>query len=152
MIDLDRGQLEAPELYESLLQPALLVGIPSINWMELSHGNQEGDMRFYTKTAVRLPQHQHFYLDSESDHPHLEELTDENKNALLIEDALHQKIIKIPGVWRENSFFSFSGTFFVVEHRYCQGVHYENVPRYNGWNPVNKIPGINVILNTHGDD
>jgi hypothetical protein len=145
MIDLDRGQLDSPEDYESILQPALLVVGPDIDWQELNHGNQSGTSIFGTKTVVRLPQHTAFMLGSEAQHQHLEALSSENLNELLIEDAIHQEIIKIPGVVRIRTREYPVDTFWVVEHTYEHTLGYENIPRYQTKTLTN-APGITVIL------
>jgi hypothetical protein len=142
-LDLDRGQLDNPSNYESILQPALLVGIPSIAWSELAHGHQSGDMRFYTKTVVRMPQNYAYY----SEDANFEALSEENQNELLIEDAIHQLIAKIPGVVRTSTSYSYVDTFFIVEHTYELTVKYDNTPKYRHHSFTQSgTPGITVIL------
>ncbi len=143
MIDFDRGQLEAPEKYESLLQPALLVGIPEVDWRNIAHNHQDGDGTFYTKTVVRLPHNNAFYTTPEfSD---FDDLTEDNLNELLIEDAIHQEVVKLNSVMRVRTQEYISGTFFVTEHTYSYAERYTLKPRYKP--PTTAItPGINIIL------
>ena len=96
-----------------------------------------------------MPQHTAFYINAEYENEHLEQLTSENLNALLIEDAIHQNLIKISGVERISTkeySRSLSGAeVWVVEHTYEQSVHYENIPRYIR-KTTETNPGINIIL------
>lgn len=143
MIDFDRGQLDTPEKFESILQPAVLVGIPVIDWKNIAHNHQDGEGTFYTKTVVRLPHNNAFYTTPEfSD---FDDLTEDNLNELLIEDAIHQQIIKLNSVIRVRTQEYISGTFFVTEHTYNYAERYTLQPRYKP--PTTAItPGINIIL------
>lgn len=149
MIDLDREQLENISEHESLLYPCLLVSMPLVDWDELAHGNQKGQLTFDTKTIIQLPQHSAFYLNSEIEHEHLETLTSENLNALLIEDAIHQQIIKIDSVTRESTkeypIVVDGSTLWVVEHSYTKQAYYYNTPRYQTKTTPTGV-GINVII------
>jgi hypothetical protein len=143
MIDFDRGQLNKPEDYESVLQPAVLVGIPVIDWKDIARSHQDGDGTFYTKTVVRLPQNNAYYTSPEF--LQFDDLTEENLNELLIEDAIHQEIIKLDSVVRVRTQQYPFRTFFVTEHTYTYSLRYSLEPRYRPHLPANK-PGINVIL------
>jgi hypothetical protein len=149
LIDFDRDQLDTPEDFESLLFPCVLVSVPSIDWDELPHGNQTGDCVFATKTVVKMPQNTAFYLGSEYKNEHLEPLNSENLNALLIEDAVHQEIIKISSVTRTSTkeyAINLAGShLWVVEHTYSLAAYYENTPRYQRKTTATN-PGINIIL------
>lgn len=143
MIDFDRGQMNNPQRFESIIQPAVLVGIPRINWEEKSKGQQDGDMLFYTKTIVRLPQHQQFYTKAEYEHSIV--LDQESMTMIEIEDEIHQKISNIPGVFRTATSFDFIDTFFQVQHTYTLPVEYTLINRYQDFLPSNN-PGIHLIL------
>ena len=143
MIDFDRGQLDTPEKFESVLQPAILVGIPVIDWRNIAHNHQDGDGTFYTKTIVRLPHNNAFYTSPEFSQ--FDGLTEENLNELLIEDAIHQEIVKLNSVFRVRTQEYVSGTFFVTEHTYSYTTRYTLQPRYQPHAPGYN-PGINVIL------
>lgn len=148
MLDLDRGQLEQPEAFESLLFPAVLVGIPNISWTEKIHGNQDGDVLFTVKTCVLLPHNVAFYNQQSPDTYEL--LQDENASILLLEDAVHQQVTKHAPPFRVSSRYYYvnlnGSTVWVTEHTYAQHTYYSNVPRYSRkTTPTN--PGISVILN-----
>jgi len=137
LIDFDRGQLQKPERYESILQPAVLLGIPNINWRELAKRNQEGDMTFVTKTIVRLPHDTFLYNDLPIEqNAALDANIAENVNELMLEDAVHQQITTLEGVCRTRSAFYFVNTFFVAEHTYGGYVYYEAQERYTR-RPIN---------------
>lgn len=141
-VDIDRGQLEDPEAYESIIQPAVLVGIPKIAWSERTHQHQDGDMNFYTKTIIQLPNHTHLF-------PATQEIPTEfwqqNQNILYIEDAVHQAVTELDGIVRMASSYYNERTFFVIEHVYNVSVYYDRTPRYHKHLPAN-VPNITANL------
>lgn len=132
MIDFDRGQLQNPERFESIIQPAVLLGIPNINWKELPRRSQEGDITFFTKTIVRLPHDTYLYNELPIEqNTVLDNNIAENINELMLEDAVHQQICTLEGVCRVRSSYYFVKTFFVVEHTYTSYAYYEARKRYH---------------------
>lgn len=143
MIDFDRGQLDHPHLYESILQPAVLVGLLPVSWQNLQHNHQQGQATFYTKTIVRLPQNHAYYADPQFQD--FDTLGQDNITELLIEDIIHQAIIQLPTAIRTRTLQYVVHTFFVTEHHYDIALHYTLPPHYQPHKPASQ--GINVILN-----
>lgn len=153
LIDLDRGQLEEPTAFESLVFPCLLVSAPIIDWSELTQGDQTGDLSFITKTIVQLPNNIAFYSAANPDGYGI--LQAENEAVLEIEDDIHQAIIAGISCYRsktrEYPMILEGSPVWVTEHTYEQGVQYHNTPKYTRKTTPTGT-GIQVILDRHGYD
>lgn len=57
--DLDKGQLDNPEAFNSLLLPALLIGFSDIDWETYGQNHQTGYGTVTLKLIVRLPAETH---------------------------------------------------------------------------------------------
>lgn len=137
-IDLDKGQLEAPEQFESILQPGILINLPDIQYQQLTAGKQYADMNFSLKTVVRLPNHTHIYAGASV-------LKPDNLAELLIEDAVHQAIVKLPGCVRTATKSYPVLTWYVVEHFYQVPGNYTPEPRYQP-HILGQLPNISTLL------
>lgn len=54
-IDRDKGQLDNPEAFHSLLVPALLLDMGEVSWEGVSRGSQRGLLTLTVKLVFRLP-------------------------------------------------------------------------------------------------
>jgi hypothetical protein len=82
--DLDRGQLQHPEHFESLVLPCVLICLKDgIAWQSLTQGHQFGEADLSLKIVVRLPEPIYF-----------NERYNKNNDVLKIEDDVHQLIYK----------------------------------------------------------
>jgi hypothetical protein len=66
--DIDKGQLDDLQSYNSLVRPAILVGLADIDWSQLGQGYQQGTGLITVKTIIGLPSQTHladpFLMDS----------------------------------------------------------------------------------------
>lgn len=111
-IDLDRGQLEDPESFESLIIPAILVNMPQIEWQTLGQRNQIGDTTFTLKVVISLPEPTYNINN-----------VNINLEAITIEDRIH-KAITAAGIMRTGTRSYPVSTYFVIEHRYMTTTDY----------------------------
>ncbi|GAB3734983.1 hypothetical protein [Spirosoma lituiforme] len=108
-IDLDKDQLDNPELYNSIITPGILIGHSELEWSQLAGRNQLGNGTVTVKLVVRLPGQTH--------------LTDpfivENLKSLDLSDLVNQAVLSVPGVLsRVRSLDYPSGTYYVFEQTY----------------------------------
>ncbi|WP_080058307.1 hypothetical protein [Spirosoma aerolatum] len=108
-IDIDKGQLDKPEQYNSIIVPGVLIGQVDVPWEQLAGNNQVGDGLFTVKTIFRLPAQT--------------SLTDptfsKNLSALQLADEVGDAILGVPGVTRRTRTRQYAvDTFYVVEETY----------------------------------
>ncbi|MFC0182531.1 hypothetical protein SAMN04515674_101489 [Pseudarcicella hirudinis] len=112
--DLDKGQLEDPDKYESILQVSVLLGGLDIDFQGSHVGNaQTGAGSFTLKTIFRLPETT--YITSKVDD--LQRLAD-NFAALWVAKEVHKAVCKLPTVARHGYREYSVNTFYVVEQTY----------------------------------
>ncbi len=141
-VDLDKGQLENPGLYDSLLSPSVLINFEAgIEWKELARSNQSGEALVTLKIVITLPQSTHIKPST------INQSQQSLKDALSIEDIVHNKIIR-NGVNRTFTKSYQSGTFYVTEHTYAIMYGYEPNPKYHlEPKPETTISGV-ITVNT----
>lgn len=137
--DLDRGQLEYPEHFESLILPAVLINLSEgIGWQSLTQGKQIGEVDVSLKIVVRLPEP--IYYNSRISN---------NNEALQIENVVHQTVYNKMR-WQRVGTKSYpaSKTYFVVEHFYKASLDYTPNPPLR--KPLSDFQtDINIQLKTH---
>lgn len=139
-IDLDKGQLENPSAFESLLSPAVLIGFENgIEWQELARSKQTGIALVSIKIVVTLPQSTHIKPNTTDLNPN--DLT----STLGIEDIVHNKFILNKGATRTFTKSYYSGSFYVTEHTYSIAYGYEPTPHYSTKHLTTK-PSINAQI------
>lgn len=103
-IDLDKGQLDDPEAFESIQTPGILIGHSDITWS----GNQ-GDGTVTVKLVLRLPTRTHI----------TDPLLDESLSELALAGDVDSAVTDVPGVLISIKTSDYpSGTFYVVEQTY----------------------------------
>lgn len=115
-IDLDRGQLEYPEHFESLVLPCVLINISDgVSWQGLTNGGQIGEVDVSLKTVIRLPEP--IYHNARFNN---------NNDALSIENDVH-KAAHVKLRWQRvgTKAYPASKTYFVVEHFYKTSLDYK---------------------------
>lgn len=58
-IDRDKGQLEKPESFHSIIVPGVLIDFDTVSWNGQTRGNQEGEGSVTIKLIFRLPKATH---------------------------------------------------------------------------------------------
>lgn len=112
-IDLDKGQLEDPESFESLIVPAVLINLQKgIDWKQLGQRNEIGDATFSIKIVMMLSEPT-FNIQG----------VNINLTKLVLEDKIHT-IISNQKIMRNGTRAYSVGTYYVVEHRYVMSVDY----------------------------
>ncbi|GAB2586484.1 hypothetical protein [Spirosoma areae] len=107
--DLDKGQLDNPELFNSILTPGILIGHSEIEWSQLAGRNQLGNGSVTVKLILRLPAQTHL----------TDPLITKNLKELDLGDPVNDAVLSVPGVLsRVKSHDYPSGTFYVVEQTY----------------------------------
>lgn len=118
-IDLDKGQLDDPDAFNSLTLPALLIGQTDLDWSQLANRSRLGVGIVTTKTVVRLPAHT--FLSHPAAAAHL--LT------LDVAERVEAVLLEQPGVTTcTNTKEYASGPYYVVEQTYA--VSYKTGPTY----------------------
>lgn len=114
-VDLDRGQLEDPEAFESIIVPAVLVNFQrGIEWKKLGQRTELGETTFSLKVVMML------------DEPTFNiEGININLEKLITEDKVHAIVSQQKGVMRTGTRAYAVRTYYVVEHRYIVTVDYE---------------------------
>lgn len=107
-IDRDKGQLEKPENFHSIIVPGVLVDFDTVNWKGQTRSNQEGEGQVTLKLVFRLPVSSHETADW-NDHPEFEFLSDR-----LYEVASTHTCIGS----RRTSRDYFTGAFYVYEQTF----------------------------------
>ena len=109
-IDLDKGQLDDPEAFNSLINKSVLIGQSEIEWSQLAGGYQQGEGFITVKTIFTLPTQTH--------------LTDpliakEVVKMFATADQVSAAVLCTPGVLtRTNSKDYPVLTFYVIEQTY----------------------------------
>lgn len=118
-IDRDKGQLDNPEAFHSLLVPALLLGFGPVEWEGLSRGRQLGQLSLTVSLVTRLPPATH--------HPRP---LGEYDHAADLAAALHQALATCIVVKdRRASRDYFTPEFYVMETTYDMTVGHALPPR-----------------------
>ena len=108
-IDLDKGQLEDPEIFNSIVVPGVLVGNADIEWSQLAGGYQQGQGMVTIKTIIRLPAQTHL----------TDPLAFKNLKDLALADDVRAAVLSIPGVLSRASTKEYSVlTYYVVEETF----------------------------------
>jgi len=135
-IDLDKGQLDDPTKFHSLITPSVLIGCSDIEWLPLSRGLYQGQGTITVKTIFNLG------VPTNMLDPNLIK----GLEILELADQVNQATLSVPGIKSlANSKDYPVLTFFVVENTYnClfksgPGISYKTVNVK--FNPV--------IYNTH---
>lgn len=103
-IDLDKGQLDDPQSFESIMTPGILIGHSDITWS----GNQ-GEGSVTVKLILRLPSRTHIS----------DPLIDESLSDLSLAGDVDSAVTDVPGVLSSEKYSDYpSGTFYVVEQTY----------------------------------
>ena len=137
-IDRDKGQLESPEDFHSILIPGLLIAISEIQWAGQTRGAQLGEGHATTKLVFRLPAATHEV--QETAHGPL----DEYDEFASLSEALHEQMSVLPCIGdRTKTHDYFTGEFYVVEQTYELKVYYTK-PILTTQKPV---PTIQATLN-----
>ena len=88
-IDLDKGQLDEPERFESLIVPAVLIGQSEIEWADLTSRFQQGTGMITVKTCFVLPAHTQLTA------PHL---TKQIEKMYDTADQVREAVLTTPGI------------------------------------------------------
>ena len=88
-VDLDKGQLDRPEDFDTLI-PCVLVSAPETNWEDLRGGNQDGEGSIVVRWLFHLPTRTH------PDDP----LLSQSAEALKYADTIHEVVMRQPDVLR----------------------------------------------------
>ncbi|MGA0556546.1 hypothetical protein ACO2Q8_07845 [Larkinella sp. VNQ87] len=109
-LDWEKGQLDEPERFNSIVTPGVLVDPSAIEWEELGKSHQLGFGPLTVKLVTMLPA-QTYALDP---------TVSENAKAQEMADKLHGTLIKTPGIIRRtgNARPYWVSTFFVIEQTY----------------------------------
>ncbi len=127
--DLDKGQLQNPEAFNTIILPGVLIGQADIEWSQLAGGHQQGQGTITVKTILRLPAQTHL----------TDPLLQDNLLAMTLADQVNTATLATPGILsRTNSKDYPVGTYHVVEQTYI-GV-FKDGPTYK------KIP-VNIQIN-----
>ncbi|MGX7686802.1 hypothetical protein ACWA1C_06520 [Flectobacillus roseus] len=114
-VDLDRGQLEDPESFESIIVPAVLVNFQrGIEWKKLGQRTELGETTFSLKVVMMLDEPT-FNVDQ----------ININLEKLITEDKVHAIVSQQKGIMRTGTRAYPVRTYYVVEHRYIVTVDYE---------------------------
>ncbi|MEZ0611945.1 hypothetical protein ACAW74_25760 [Fibrella sp. WM1] len=133
-VDLDKGQLDNPDKFNSLIPPALLIGQTDLTWSQLAGRNQLGKGTVTTKTVLTLPTATHI------SHP----TAQDNLAKLTIADRVRATILSVPGVMSRLTTREYSsGSFFVVEETF--EVAFKSGPSYNY---VSLTPHVTAFMST----
>ena len=108
-LDIDKGQLENPEAFNSLIVPAVLIGQAEIEWTDLLTHNQQGVGNIVISTVFRLPGQTHL----------LDPLLAQHLKTLELADDVDRVARQFRGVVsRTRSRDYVAGPFFVTEQTY----------------------------------
>lgn len=124
-IDRDKGQLENPEAFHSIVLPGLLLGFGPVEWEGLSMGSQQGQLTLTVSLVLRLPVA-----------THQKQLLTEYDEAAQLTTKVHQALPAFISVWeRRSSRDYFTQNFYVVEQTYDFRVEYckpiQTIPKPN---------------------
>jgi hypothetical protein len=115
-IDRDKGQLDNPENFHSVLTPGLLLGFDDVEWEPGTRGNQTGYATMTASLVFRLPAST--YLGNWEQHPEYEQLT----------QALYLALLDCPGVGdRRASSDAFTDAFYTATQSFDLTI-YQAVP------------------------
>lgn len=118
--DVDKGQLDKPDQFNSLLLPALLIGFSEIDWQTFGQGNQLGEGTVTVKLILRLPAQTH----------DLDPLFQTNLDELELAAQVNTVMPTLRGIRPRTGSHAYQvDTFYVVEQTYpvC---HVPDPPRY----------------------
>ncbi len=118
-IDRDKGQLDDPEAFNSLIVPALLLDPGEVTWEGLSRGNQKGMLPLTVKLVFRMPTATHRI------HP-LSEYDDMADLADKVHQALGSSIMVKD---RRSTRDYFTSEFYVLEQTYDMVIGYTIPPK-----------------------
>lgn len=133
--DLDKGQLDDPTAFNSLILPAVLIGQADIVWKQLGAKTLLGEGTITLKTVLRLPAQTHL----------LDPMLADNLTALSLADQVSQTAVSLPGITGLINTKDYPiGTFYVIEHTFqClfkDGPSYSTVIVNTQINPQLNIP------------
>ncbi|WP_080058966.1 hypothetical protein [Spirosoma aerolatum] len=118
--DLDKGQLDDPERYNSIITPGILIGNSEITWSQGSSRAQIGDGTVTVKLVLRLPAQTHL----------TEPLLFENLKALELGDSIDDAVQNVPGVLSRTKYRDYPvDSFYVVEQTFL--VQYKKERTYS---------------------
>ncbi|RIV21371.1 hypothetical protein DYU11_18365 [Fibrisoma montanum] len=107
--DLDKGQVENPENFNSLIVPAVLIGTSEVDWKNLRGLSQEGDGKITVKLVLRLSHQTHL----------TDPLLLANLKDIELANEINLAVSQVPGVvGRRHSNDYPAGMFYVVEQIY----------------------------------
>ena len=108
-IDLDKGQLEDPERFNSIGVPGVLIGQSEIDWQQLGAGQQQGTGTLTVKVVLRLPTQTHL----------TDPLLQDSLKELELGDQINTAVLSVPGIKTLAHYSDYpEGTFYVLEHTY----------------------------------
>lgn len=122
-IDLDRGQLDSPEAFNSIAPPAALIDFTAIDWLPGTGGNETGTGQVTVKTVVNMP----FQTN------HLNPLSGDELKQMMIADDVHIVLSQAKEIGARTKTLAYQiRTFYVIEHTYnillYDGPSYRRVP------------------------
>ena len=107
--DLDKGQLEKPDAFNSVIVPGVLIGQADIEWSDLVSRNQQGIGTITVKTAFTLPAQTNL----------LDPLVTENLKVLELADDVDVAVRLTRGIASRTATKEYvAGPFYVVEQTY----------------------------------
>ena len=122
-IDRDKGQLENPEKFHSIIVPGLLLNFGTIDWKSETKNNQYGEGSVTTKLIFRLPVAT-YTVENGADGTLMD-----YEEFEAISEALHQTVTSFPGVGvRRSGGDHFTSEFYVCEQTYDFTVAYYHCP------------------------
>lgn len=140
-IDLDKGQLENPEMFHSIITPGVLIGTSDVEWKPTTQRNYIGDGTITVKIVFTLP-HQTNLLNP---------LLSSGLEILGLADDVEAATFSVVGVksLTNTRDYPVTGTtFYVVEHTFAclfkkgSGITYKTVNVH--FNPVINYPQANA--------
>ena len=116
-IDRDRGQLQDPERFNTLLTPAVLLDFSEVEWTGRTRGSQAGAGTLTVQLVTLLPSSTHYTPTSPV---HLYD------SAVLLADQLHKTLANHASVGDRTSIKDeFTELYYVISQAYELRLYYE---------------------------
>lgn len=118
-IDIDKGQLQAPQLFDTIT-PCVLIEVPDTNWSELLSRHQTGESTLIVKWVFQLPSRTYAH----------DPLLSQSVEVLKYADTIHEAILHHPNVLKRSRSRRYPApqlapNTYVVEQTYAVQEFYE---------------------------
>lgn len=108
-IDIDKGQLDNPESFNSIIVPGVLIGLADITWSQLAGRYQQGEGTIIVKTVFVLPAQTHL----------TDPMAKQSLKILAISEDVSEAVSSVPGILSRIKTKEYpSVTYYVIEETF----------------------------------